>query len=438
VVAVAAPLALVAWPAAVEAERSWVAFSSAAVFVFTVAGAYWVALLWVRLGPGPRRGLERSEVGGGVLAVSLGSVTAALQFAQGASDFALPRPPIMFLTALCASTYLLIPLHAPLLWRGAFEALPPEAQVRGGWLPTLIPLAGIAALLATTASVAGDRPGAVPFALAVVVSLAVLAAVRQVATMRETRRLYGQVAVTAGERRQLLTQLLDRSVDDRRFVAEQLHRQAMSAYASFTALAANQVATDRPPAVVAQASEMVGDELRRRAEALHDLVQSLRPGEGGRRNATQLVPTIRAYLATLYGDGPAPELTVDVAEDLVLDWVVETVLLQVVQEALHNVWRHARASTVRVGVEALGGVAWVRVADDGVGADPAATRAEGGGIATMQASTAVIDGRVWVEARPGRGTTVVARLGAAAADGPDGPPGVVLPLRAVGPAATSD
>ena len=37
-----------------------------------------------------------------------------------------------------------------------------------------------------------------------------------------------------------------------------------------------------------------------------------------------------------------------------------------------------------------------------------------------------------------RGTTVVARLGAAPSDGPDGPPGVVLPLRAVAPAPSAD
>jgi glucose-6-phosphate-specific signal transduction histidine kinase len=256
--------------------------------------------------------------------------------------------------------------------------------------------------------------------------LALLGAVRQVASMRETRGLYRQVEETADERRRLLSELLERSVEDRRNVVEQLHRQAMSAYASFTALAA----TDRPPAVMAQASAAVGADLRQQAEGLHDLVQSLRPRHGGRR-VQQLVAPVRAFLATVYGERVPPALTIRVADDLVLDWVVETVVLQVTQEALQNVWRHSGASAVAVDIHAVAGVVVVRVADDGEGFDTS-TRAQAGGIATMRAAAAVLDGDVTVESSPGGGTTVVARLGThaapPAAGGPVGPP-----LRAVPP-----
>jgi signal transduction histidine kinase len=405
VVAVVAPLTVLWWPDVVDAEHAWFTVSAAVVFVLTVAASYWVALLWARVGPRPWGTLEGWEVTTGVAVVHLGAITAALHVALGASGFALPFPPLIGLAALCASAYLLIPLNAPVRMRDRSEGVPPEDQVRGGWLPTVIPLVGTAGLLAATAVVAGERPWAVPFAFGVVALLALLVAVRQVASMRETRRLYRQVAVTADERRRLLTELLERSVDDRRTVVEQLHRQAMSAYASFTALAA----TDRPPDVLAQASAVVGADLRRQAEGLHDLVQSLRPRHGGRRGQ-QLIASVRAYLATLYGERVAPALALRVADDLVLDWVVETVVLQVVQEALQNVWRHSGASAVEVEVHAIAGVVVVRVTDDGEGFDPGA-RPEAGGIATMRASAAVLDGEVSVESSPGAGTTVVARLG---------------------------
>ena len=177
-------------------------------------------------------------------------------------------------------------------------------------------------------------------------------------------------------------------------MVEQLHSQAMSAYASFTALAA----TDRPAEVVAQASAAVGADLRRRAESLHELVRSMRRRDGG-RPGQQLIAPVRAYLATMYGDRVPPALTVRVADDLVLDWVVETIALQVVQEALQNVWRHSGASAVAVEIHAVAGVVIVEVADDGDGFDPVRTP-EAGGIATMRASAAVVDGRVNVESVP--------------------------------------
>jgi signal transduction histidine kinase len=409
VVAVAAPLAVLWWPSIVAAPDAWFTLSASVAFLFTVAAAYWVALLWVRLGPRPWDALEGWKVAAGAFAALVGTVTAGLHVALGVSEFTLPTGPLAGLCALCASTYLLIPLHAPVRMRDGFAGAPPEQQVRGGWLPTVGPLAGIAALLAATAAVAGERSWAVPFAFAIVTLLALLAAVRQVASMRETRSLYRHLEVTSAERRALLAQLLERSVDDRRAVVEQLHSQAMSAYASFTALAA----TDRPAAVVAQASAVVGADLRQRAESLHELVRSMRPRDGG-RPGPQLIAPLRAYVATLYGERPAPALTVVVGDDLVLDWVVETVVLLITQEALQNVWRHSGAGAVEVDIRAGAGVVLVRVVDDGDGFD-GATVPEAGGIATMRASAAVVDGEVSIASSPGRGTTVEARLGTHAA-----------------------
>jgi hypothetical protein len=430
VVAVAAPGVVLWWPDIVGAEHAWFTVMASVAFLFTVAATYWVALLRARLGPGPWGPLERWEVAAGVVAVLAGTATAALQVAQGVSGFTLPAPPLVALTALCASTYLLIPLNAPAAIRDGFAGVPPEAQVRSGWLPTAVPLAGIAALLAAIAAVADSRPWAVPFGLGVLAVLAVLTAVRQVATLRETRRLYREVEVAAGERRRLLTELLERQVDDRRSVAVHLHQQAMSAYASFATL----TTAERAPGMVAQVSALVGDDLRRRAEDLHDLVQSMRsrsgagapgtagpPGPGGppAGGGAALVAPVRAFLTTLYGDRTPPRLTVTVADGLVLDWVVETVLLQVTHEALRNVRDHSGAARVDVDVFAVDGVAVLEVADGGRGFEVGATP-EGDGIAVMRAAVGVIDGSLTVDAAHGRGTAVVARLGPAPGWGPGG------------------
>jgi signal transduction histidine kinase len=445
VVAIAAPLFVLWGPAVVEAHDSWFTVPAAVILLFMITGTYWVALLWVRIGPGPRGLFEASAV----VSAMVGALNAILQIAQGVSGFTLPAPPLIALCALCASTYLLIPLHVPLMLRRGLDQLPPQAQIRGSWLPTLVPLAGVAALLGATLLVHDERPWAVPFSLGVVSLLVVLAGLRQMEALRETRRLYSRVEEASDERRRLLTQLLERSVNDRRRFAEQLHEQAVVAYASFAALAG----AGRTAPVVAEASQLVRGDLGRHADSLRELVLSIRPLEGDARHGPRLLTPIQAYLSTIYGDRTAPALSMRMADELVLDWVVETVLLQIVQEALHNVWRHSGAKSVDIVIEpSVAGTvvqaATVRITDDGQGFDPVATR-EGGGIATMRASAAVVDGSFAVESSRGKGTTISARLGPSddpadlpspddEPDWPSGPPTLRLVPRPTDPDDATD
>ena len=409
VVAVLAPLVVLWGPAVVDAEHAWFTVPAASALIPHVWGAYWAVSLAVRLGPG-RKPFESFAV---VMALG-GTFNVLLQTAQGLSGFTLPAPPLIAAMCVCASMYLLIPLYIPAMLRPGLDRLPPEAQVRGGWLAPSVALWGTAALLAATAAVAGERPWAVPFALGVVTLLLVLAGLRQVAGAKETKRLYRQVEEASDERRQLLTQMLERSLHDRRRFAGQLHDQAVSAYASFTALAGP---GPRPApglaGVVAHASEVMRGDLARHADSLQELLLAMSPLEGAPgpgRPGEGLRTPIAAFLAGAYGDRRPPRLTVQVAEPLHLDWVTETVLLQVVQDALHNVWRHSQARAVAVSVARDGDAVVVHVADDGVGFDPATVEQESG-LAAMRASATVLGGALAVTSRPGEGTVVSAWLG---------------------------
>ena len=94
-----------------------------------------------------------------------------------------------------------------------------------------------------------------------------------------------------------------------------------------------------------------------------------------------------------------------------LDRDREVVLLRAVQEALANVRRHARASSVTVRLIADDAGARVEVVDDGVGFAPSA--ASGGfGLAGMRSRAHDVGGDVAVLSAPGRGTRVIVRVGA--------------------------
>jgi len=86
--------------------------------------------------------------------------------------------------------------------------------------------------------------------------------------------------------------------------------------------------------------------------------------------------------------------------------------LGVLREALSNVAQHARASSASVRVEGDGAAVVVRVTDDGVGFDPASSRAAGHyGLLGVAERARLTGGTARVEAAPGEGTTVTVRLG---------------------------
>jgi signal transduction histidine kinase len=89
---------------------------------------------------------------------------------------------------------------------------------------------------------------------------------------------------------------------------------------------------------------------------------------------------------------------------------IETSCYRVVQEALTNITRHAHPSHVQVRVRAEGGVATVRVRDDGRGFDPEAALHAGRsrGLVGMHERAELLGGELRIESAPGEGATVTA------------------------------
>jgi signal transduction histidine kinase len=134
--------------------------------------------------------------------------------------------------------------------------------------------------------------------------------------------------------------------------------------------------------------------------AVRDIVWLLRP-EGDHRIATveHLRETTSIMLETLEWKFSADEEA----------WQVELPeeetrhLFLYFREALHNIMRHARATTVEIRVEKIGGQFRLTIADDGVGIDPARLERP----ATLRAlrqRTEALGATLQVESSPGNGT----------------------------------
>jgi signal transduction histidine kinase len=195
--------------------------------------------------------------------------------------------------------------------------------------------------------------------------------------------------------------------DERRRLARELHDETGQ---SLTALLVGlRAIEDQAPLVKARstarrlrsiASQTV-DNIGRLARGLHP---SVLDDKG-------LVAAVRGYVRDYTKSfGLAVDLRVTgvVAK---LPRLVQTTTYRILQEALTNVARHARARRVAVELTLEDSLLQLVVRDDGIGFDVSAgSEASGLGLHGMQERVALLGGVVEVESRPGQGTMIRARI----------------------------
>ena len=424
VIVVTAPAALLWGEAVLEAEAHWYALPAAIAVPCMVFGVYWAVLLVPRL-----TGHDARPIGALGLALALfGLTNAVAQTVQGVTGFALPSGPLLVLHGLCMSLLSFIPLYVPAAISPGLDRLPLQRQVRA-WIPAALMLAGMPVLVAATLAVRHRYAWAPLYSLLVAAVLVALAALRQLAGMRETRRLYDQVARAAENRRELLAQVMQRSDDDRHRVAAQLHEQAVSAYATFVSFMQTSalVGAGRRAPMAERRRWCATSWASRPSRSASSCWRCSRwpPTGCDQRPSRGLTAAIRAYVDSLYGDRRVPCLTVDVDGALVLDWSTEAIVLRIVQEAVSNVRRHSRGFTWS-SPSGPTAVVEVQVADDGRGFDVGATLFESG-IEVMRSCAGLADGSLAIDSglgpgHPGhRSAGVRARGAGGRARGPRGP-----------------
>jgi len=124
-----------------------------------------------------------------------------------------------------------------------------------------------------------------------------------------------------------------------------------------------------------------------------------------------LVPALREYV-TRYQEEQGLEVALSLPEsDERLPAPVETALFRIAQEALNNVVRHAQAHRVDVALGRDEAHVTLRIADDGQGFDPQASRSSMHlGLWSMRERVEQLGGRFEVESAPGRGTKLVVKI----------------------------
>ena len=118
-----------------------------------------------------------------------------------------------------------------------------------------------------------------------------------------------------------------------------------------------------------------------------------------------LVSALQSRLAAVEGRA---DLQVHLCADELpgLPLPLGSALYQVAQEALNNVLRHAKASSVAVVLRCDGDEVTLEVSDDGAGFDTTREDRGGMGLSSMREAIREVGGMLEITSAPGKGTTV--------------------------------
>ena len=216
-------------------------------------------------------------------------------------------------------------------------------------------------------------------------------------------------------RNRLIQQAVTAQEEERRRIARELHDEAGQ---SLTALLVG-LRTIEESRTIAEAAELAQrlrgiaaqtlDEVGRLSRGLHPSILD----EVGLPAAVTRHAQEFAHL-----HGVAVDVRIEGLESEILPPLVQTTVYRVLQEALTNVAKHARARSVSVRLVRGKAAVELRVQDDGAGFDPAAgAEAAAGdpgdrhlGLQVMRERAALLGGSLEVESRAGGGTTITAHF----------------------------
>jgi two-component system, NarL family, sensor histidine kinase DegS len=156
--------------------------------------------------------------------------------------------------------------------------------------------------------------------------------------------------------------------------------------------------------------------LRSSLEGVRAMIYDLRPPV---LSELGLAGAMRAYLAEYEARYGLKVLSALEERETGFDPQQELAVYRIMQEALQNTQKHARATSVRVEWERDGPVTWVlRCTDDGSGFDivRAARQARSVGLLSMRERAELIGGTFDLRSAPAQGTTVTVRIDARRTD----------------------
>ena len=218
------------------------------------------------------------------------------------------------------------------------------------------------------------------------------------------------LAQAAEQQKKLSHQLFESQETERRRIARELHDQIGQSL-SLLQLHLHALQLTPPPGKLAPQLKECSTIVEQVMEQVQKLSLDLRPTM---LDDLGLIPALRWYINQARTIG-LNAVFMSQPKEMRLDPMLETTCYRIVQEALRNVIRHAKAKWVCVDLRQSNGQLFVTISDNGVGFDPAAVRQKAGsidclGLLGMEERAALVGGEISFRSIPDHGTEVHVRF----------------------------
>ena len=204
------------------------------------------------------------------------------------------------------------------------------------------------------------------------------------------------------QRSRLRAYVLRAEEEERRRIAAHIHDDTLQVMAAAT-MQIGELRRSLAGSATAEKLQDLEGIVQAAMTRLRSLLSDLRPPPLDRDGLRE---TLRRYLAERCEEAG---VAYEVADDLHGEPPLETsvVAFRIAQEAITNVAKHARASSVTVALRRHQQGLRVHITDDGRGfAEDERVPRKRAGLRAMEERAALFGGRLWVRSAPGAGTTV--------------------------------
>ncbi|MEO8197636.1 MAG: response regulator [Thermoanaerobaculia bacterium] len=284
-------------------------------------------------------------------------------------------------------------------------SVPTGQRSAGSWMGVPLFARGNVAGLVSLSTVEADAFTAEQVRLAEAMS-------SQASVAVENAVLFAQMQASTKRLQALSRRLVEAQEDERRSIARELHDEAGQ---SLTSLRIGLRLLEREIAQGAVVGDRVAELVRTTdavIDGLHRLAADLRPASLDHLGLDAAVRQYAREATVKYG--LAVHFKARGFSSERLPAAVETALYRVVQEAMTNVVRHARATRVDILAEHRGDRVMVMIEDDGAGFDPQQVhRTDHFGLLGMRERADALGGSLTLESAPGAGTTIVVEVSSA-------------------------
>jgi len=221
----------------------------------------------------------------------------------------------------------------------------------------------------------------------------------------ESRRLHGQL-------RDFSHRIIEAREEERRLISRELHDDITQLLVGIN-VNLETLARDATvkPAALRQKVIRTQRVVEQAVKSIHDFARRLRPTT---LDDLGLNVTLHAYLNDFLKRTGIRVRFVTFAEVEKMSSAQRTTLYRLVQEALVNVDKHARAKQVEVSIRKIDDYVQLEISDDGKSFDVARIQARKGnkhlGLIGMREQAEMVGGELTIQAAPGQGTKIIVRM----------------------------